>query len=524
MTRTFCAVIEDDRADALLSPYGEVMARARHWSFKQIHVLGRPIGDVKKDAQRRFGLTARQFNGVRFDLDQAVNAWRGAATFRVTHLKDSIEATVERIAALGRQMEKAKTEKRLARLQFVQVGKKQRLDVLRGRLSVAEASLRTGKPKICFGGRDLLRRDDVWAWRERRHTRIFLVGSKDEGLHGNQSVRWNGDKDGGTLTLRMPDALGGGVQILRGVRFRYGQQEMLQLLERNRDPKARVGMTWLLFRADDGRWRAHVTVDEPKADVTTDVRNGVVAVDVNVGHLAVTLIDRHGNPTGRLTLGFPDGSVEEGRAAVVIGDAVRAICLLAKSRGYGIAVEDLEFSRKKAGLREVGAAHARRLSGWAYARFFQVLQGRCGREGVDLRKVAPAFTSVIGRMKYARCRAMSAHHAAALVIGRRAMGYGERLVAMDGSTLDGPARNRPRSAWGRWRGVRRLPREGAHAPVRTAGSGKGAAERGGRRRPASATGGAAGGRAAASGRTTQTVPLQVRGAVAQAAETVIPSG
>jgi IS605 OrfB family transposase len=519
MTRTFCAVIEDERADALLSPYGEVMARARHWSFKQIHALGRDVTSVKKEAQRKFGLTARQFNGVRFDLDQAVNAWRGTAKFRVTNLKDSIEATVERIAGLGRQMEKARTEKRLIKLQFVRVGKKQRLDVLKGRLGVAEAELRVDRPRICFGGRDLLRKDEVWAWREKRNTRIFLVGSKSEVPNGNQSVHW----DGAALSLRMPDSLGGGVQRLDGVRFRYGQAELLRLLERNRDKTSRVGMTWLIFRAEDGRWHAHVTVDGPVAEVVTDIRHGVIAVDVNVGHLAVTIVDHFGNPTSRLTLGFPDSNVDEGRAAVIIGDTVRALCLLAKSRSYGIAVEDLEFSRKKAGLREYGTAHARRLSGWAYAKLFQVLQARCARDGVDLCKVNPAFTSVIGRTKYARGRAMSTHHAAALVIGRRAQGYGERLVTMDGVTLGGPARNRPRSEWRRWRGVRRLPREG-QKPVRTAGLGVGIAERGGRQRPASATGDPAFGRVAASGQRTRTVPLQVRGAVAQAADSVSPSG
>lgn len=354
MTRTFCAIIEDDGADALLSAYGEVMAQARHWSFKQIHVLGRDVALVKKEAQRRFGLTARQFNGVRFDLDQAVNAWRGTARFRAGNLKDSIEATVERIAALGRQMLKARTEKRRAKLHFVQVGKKQRLDVLCGRLRVAEAELLADRPRICFGGRDLLRRDDLWAWREKRRTRIFLVGSKSEGQHGNQSVHWDGE----ALSLRMPDALGGGMRRLGGVRLRYGQTEMLRLLERNQDKATRVGMTWLIFRDEDGRWHAHVTVEEPVAEVVTDVRHGVIAVDVNVGHLAVTIVDHFGNPCGRLTLGFPDASVDEGRAAVMIGDTVRALCLLARSRSSGIAVEDLEFSRKKAGLREYGAAHA----------------------------------------------------------------------------------------------------------------------------------------------------------------------
>lgn len=63
-----------------------------------------------------------------------------------------------------------------------------------------------------------------------------------------------------------------------------------------------------------------------------------------------------------------------------------------------------------------------------------------------------------GNLKYAPGRAMSAHHAAALVIGRRALGFGERLVCMLHGTLDCPARNRPRHVWRRWRGMRRRPR------------------------------------------------------------------
>ena len=510
MSRTFCTVINDKQADAVLWPYAETMASARHWSFKQIHVLGRDVAEVKKAAQRKFGLTARQFNGVRFDLDQHVNAWEGTLKFQVQHLKDSIEATVEKIAALGRKMDKAKTEKRRDCLKFKQVGKKQRLDILRGRLSVTEKELAEGRPRICFGGRSLLREGKTDEWRVRRNSRIFLVGSKSEGPHGNQSVHWDGD----SLTLRMPGSLGGKLQVLNGVTFRYGQKDLLAVLARNRTKAARVGMTWLIFLGDDGRWHAHVTVDEPVAELVTDIRHGAVAVDVNAGHLAVTLVDYWGNPVSRLTLDFPDSGTDEGRAAVIIGDAVRALCLLARSRGYGIACEDLEFSKKKAGLREYGAAHARRLSGWAYAKFFQVLAARCKRDGIDLAKVDPAFTSVIGRTKYARGRAMSTHHAAALVIGRAAQGYGERLVTMDGTALDAPARKRPRTERRRWRGVRRLA--GETKVVCTARSGVKTAKRGGLRIPASATAGKAMGPSDTGGRTTCDVSPQVGGAVALA--------
>ena len=61
MTRTFCAVIGDVETDRVLSQCGELCAKARHWSFKQVHVPGRPVSDVKREAMRRFGLAARQF-------------------------------------------------------------------------------------------------------------------------------------------------------------------------------------------------------------------------------------------------------------------------------------------------------------------------------------------------------------------------------------------------------------------------------------------------------------------------------
>jgi hypothetical protein len=173
-------------------------------------------------------------------------------------------------------------------------------------------------------------------------------------------------------------------------------------------------------------------------------------------------------------------------------------------------------------LREYGPAHARRLSSFAYAKFFQVLQARCKRDGVHLAKVNPAYTSVIGRTKYARGRAMSTHHAAALVIARVAQRYGERLVSMDGTALDAPARMRPRTERRRWRGVRRLTREAK--AVRTARSETGTTRRDGPNRPASATTGGQSGLTETSRRRTRTVPPQVGGAVAPALEPVSQSG
>lgn len=45
--------------------------------------------------------------------------------------------------------------------------------------------------------------------------------------------------DGESLRLRLPD---GGFHTLHGVQFRYGQKEILQVLERNRVKETRVGL------------------------------------------------------------------------------------------------------------------------------------------------------------------------------------------------------------------------------------------------------------------------------------------
>jgi IS605 OrfB family transposase len=526
MMRTFCAVAQDPTADAKLASLGELFGRAKHWSFKQIHALKRPVAEVKKEAIVRFGITARHFNGIRFDLDQAVNAWRGSVESRISQLEDAIEATKKRIATFDKPMAEARTEKRRKYLRFKQVGKKRRLDVLNGRLGVAKAELKAATPRVCFGGRELLRdmgsdEGAIWRWRDRRSGRINFVGAACE-AEGNQSCRW----DGKDLRIRLPDALGGGFVTITGVTFRYGQQEMLRILERNKDKATRTGITWMLFRDDEGRWNVRATVDEEPATVLTDIRRGAIGVDVNVDHLAVVITDRHGNPTGRLKLPFPDADTSSDKASAMIGEACKALSLLALKHGYGIAVEDLEFSRKKASLREFGADHARRLSGFAYSKFRQMIQARCARDGVELVQVDPAYTSQIGRRKYACWRAMSVHESAALVIARAARGHGERLVTMDGTALDAPGRMRPRTERRRWRGAQPLTREGAQAAARTARSGTGKTTRKQGRPSRPASGGAAQGPSPSriAGARSRRVPSQVGGAVAPASDTVSRHG
>jgi len=94
VSRTFCALVRDPLADAVLAPFGAIMARARHWQFRELHIRGCAKLTVRKAAQARFGLTKRHALANEFDLDQAVNAWRGT----LEHRRQSLSVASRRSA------------------------------------------------------------------------------------------------------------------------------------------------------------------------------------------------------------------------------------------------------------------------------------------------------------------------------------------------------------------------------------------------------------------------------------------
>lgn len=65
---------------------------------------------------------------------------------------------------------------------------------------------------------------------------------------------------------------------------------------------------------------------------------------------------------------------------------------------------------------------------FVWSKFLEYTERRALREGVPLIKVKPAFTSVIGILKYQHQYGLSNHQAAAYVIARRGLGYDRERV------------------------------------------------------------------------------------------------
>lgn len=447
----------DSDRDPILGAYAGLYGRAERTLFARLRA-GESLAALKRKFLVRFGLTARQFNALATDL-------RGKIT-SIEERRPALIPNIERRIARAR-----KVLSKIPRGTDKHHQKRRRLAILEQRLTVLRADAAAGRVQLCFGSRKRFRAQfaleangytshEAWrrAWRAARSDQFFVLGSKDEAA-GCQGCVATVAPDGTiTLRLRLPNALAahGKYLVIPGLRFAYGHDAIVAAIGRNLSAEKQdwEAISWRFVRDHKG-WRVCATV-AVRAGRCISVDNiGVVGVDLNAGHLAVTDLDRFGNPVASFRVPCVTGGKTHHQALAAIGDAVTQVATYACVRQKPIVAERLDFTEKKAELERRGAGYARMLSGFAYATFHAVLSARTYDAGVTLHRVNPAYTSMIGDCKFADRYGLSRHQAAALCIGRRGMRLAERPNRRMGDhvAFPLPARNRGKHVWSFWRQV-----------------------------------------------------------------------
>ena len=173
----------------------------------------------------------------------------------------------------------------------------------------------------------------------------------------------------------------------------------------------------------DGKYYVHVTIEE-ETPVPYNTK-GAVGVDTNPDGLGVVLVDYLGQYRGSLWLGEGEWTyARSSRRNNLIGEKAKQVVTLAKETGNALAVENLKFKNDKS----VSAKFNRMSHGFVWSKFLEHVERSALREGVPLVKVNPAFTSIIGILKYQHQYGLSPHQSAAYVIARRGLGYDKEKV------------------------------------------------------------------------------------------------
>jgi len=195
-------------------------------------------------------------------------------------------------------------------------------------------------------------------------------------------------------------------------------------------------------------WEIHITVEvQPHPLKTQDVHWGAIGVDLNPRNIGYARVDKDGNlkQSGNIKINIQ--SQPKGRTEAVLADAVTQLTTLALQHQCPIVVEKLDFSDKKKRLREMSSRHNRMLSGFAYSKFLQLLKARCFKLGIQWIEVNPAYSSLMGLIKFMSLYGLNSATAAALVLARRAMRLSERPPARTAYQGTEPRKH----VWSDWR-------------------------------------------------------------------------
>ena len=471
--------VERAALDAALSAYTGLYARVQRKLFAEM-AAGRSAASLKNEYLGRFGIPARMFNAVRVSLEG-----------KVASVKEQQKL---RLDSLGRRITRSEREilKQAGRGRWEQVHQKQRrLANLRSRLAGLQDDIAAGRVRLCFGSKRLWRKQhnlaengyashEEWLadWRDARSDEFFVLGSRDETAGCQLCVASVADDDTLTLRLRMPDCLAGqhGKCItIEGVSFAYGHEQLLAALQSNAEyaryrrehgeKAARAtGLGQAIsyrFKRDGKGWRVFATTNMMDVPLVTDKGCGVISVDLNADHLAVAETDASGNCVNAFSVPLVTYGKSQRQAEALIGDAVASVVEYAREAGKPIVIERLDFRQKKAALEGESRRYSRMLSSFSYGKIKAYFLSRGYREGVEIHQVNPAFSSVIGRVKFMERYGLSVHQAAALVLARRLLGCSERIprrrVCPVGNGVQVaftvPARKRVKHVWTLWGAV-----------------------------------------------------------------------
>ncbi len=268
--------------------------------------------------------------------------------------------------------------------------------------------------KIIFGSRKkwkkfkagLISKEE---WKNIKNNQIYSRGNKNK--KGNPNLRIVDNKLRVTVGTRQFVFY----QLFIPQKFK---RELNLLIESGRAYNVR------LIRKDKNHFRAVVDYKIENPLVRVDFANGAIGVDTNPDRIAICEITKDGNFIKSFSLinnklQFASANKRDYEISLL----VKQIISFAKEKSKGVVIENLKFKKNFDWNHKLN----RIKSNFTYRKFLELLVRKCIENGITYKKVNPAYTSIIGKLKYKDIYKMNTHESAAYVIARRGLGYNERL-------------------------------------------------------------------------------------------------
>ncbi|MDM5154653.1 IS200/IS605 family accessory protein TnpB-related protein [Bacillus sp. DX1.1] len=305
------------------------------------------------------------------------------------------------------------------------------------RLKQKLESYQTHIPSAVFGSKKLFRSQftidefihnhDKWKilFSRARNKQFILSGRKDA-KHGNFVFQYVAQNQELWMTTST-----GKLVMFPAITFPYGQEIIEEVitnqLQCKNKKKHGKPIAWSV--EDYGEYYiVKCLVDVPeKLHTNYSKADGVIGVDCNLNHFAWAHVTKDGNYKGSGSLRFSMIGKSTGQITKIIEAEVIRLVDLAHQYNKPIVIEKLDTTQSRAGDRYGNKRANRMKSMFAYKKMTDAILGRADKMGVAVFQVNPAYTSISGKMKYMRKLGISIHQSAAFTIGRRGLGYKEKV-------------------------------------------------------------------------------------------------
>jgi len=266
-------------------------------------------------------------------------------------------------------------------------------------------------------------------WKERRQRSLISVGSKHKTHRGNSCLRF--EQKERSLYLRI--ALGDRDFIYARVKREPSNERdkwntFLAMLFESWENESYFPYT-VELKLRNGEIYGNVSFEVPTPEIWLTKEYGVIAIDTNASplHLALAEVSPDGNLLSYQSISLHEFiSFPKNRRDYEEWFLAHKIVEIAKEKGKAIAIENLKKVNK--GFRGDGKAKLRkRLHYWNFKSLLSKIERTAKLSGIEVIKVNPAFTSVIGALKYSPQLGIDKDIAGAYVIGRRALGFKEEV-------------------------------------------------------------------------------------------------
>ena len=387
--------------------------KSQHNTYLQnkYDILKRTASSIISDAQGRYNALKELKKYEKKQLEAKILNLETNVIPKLVEIRDSNPAKLE----VGRTVSLVKQRNLRRKI----IAKKVKLNRMKQKLDNLNYQLESGRLKLCFGTKQLLKQD-YELFRAQRDSQMSFVGAKNESAC-NQILQLEYNRKNNQFRVQLRKDFGGYKLVsdkyaYGKVYFNHHKKHLISILRSKSSP-----LSYKIIKKN-GRYYLHCTFEVHVNEFATRSDYGTIGLDFNKGFITLAETNKYGHLVRAQVLPYRFKSGDKTKTD--LQGVATHIVELALRKGKDVCIEDLDFKIKKSKTESnQSKKYNEMLHSLAYHEFNDTVESVTYRNRVNLIKVNPAWTSWLARQKYCPTMKLNVHVGASYVIARRGQGY-----------------------------------------------------------------------------------------------------